>query len=184
MLASRAPAPGDLRLVQEFENTADLEQGTDQLGTPESLAAWLDEAGLLDDGAPALTSDDVERAVAVREAVRALLFANNGADPDPGAVETLNRLADGARLRVRFDADARATLVPACNGVDAAIGRLLAAINAAMTDGTWARLKACRDDVCQWAFYDHSKNRSGAWCTMASCGNRSKARAYRERQAT
>jgi predicted RNA-binding Zn ribbon-like protein len=183
MLASRAPAPGDLRLVQEFENTADLEQGTDQFGTPEGLADWLRGNGLLDEGAT-LAGGDVERAVAVREAVRALLFANNGADADPGAVETLNRLADGARLRVRFDLGGRAALVPACDGVDAAIGRLLAAINAAMTDGTWARLKACRDDGCQWAFYDHSKNRSGAWCSMASCGNRSKARSYRERQAT
>ena len=40
-MASRAPAPGDLRLVQEFENTADLEQGTDQLRTPDDLATWL-----------------------------------------------------------------------------------------------------------------------------------------------
>ncbi|MGH2778535.1 MAG: CGNR zinc finger domain-containing protein, partial [Actinomycetota bacterium] len=31
------------------------------------------------------------------------------------------------------------------------------------------------------AFYDHSKNRSGKWCTMRVCGNRAKTRAYRER---
>ena len=34
---------------------------------------------------------------------------------------------------------------------------------------------------CRWAFYDGSKNRSGRWCDMASCGNRMKARAFRER---
>jgi predicted RNA-binding Zn ribbon-like protein len=51
-----------------------------------------------------------------------------------------------------------------------------------MADDTWNRLKACRLDNCQWAFYDTSKNRSRTWCSMKVCGNRAKARAYRERQ--
>ena len=53
-----------------------------------------------------------------------------------------------------------------------------------MADGTWRRLKACREDTCQWAFYDRSKNRSGTWCSMAVCGNRAKARAYRSATAS
>jgi predicted RNA-binding Zn ribbon-like protein len=54
-----------------------------------------------------------------------------------------------------------------------------------MANGTWERLKACAlHDTCEWAFYDWSKNRSGTWCDMKVCGNRSKARAYRERQKT
>src|SRR5207237_71821 len=51
-----------------------------------------------------------------------------------------------------------------------------------LADGTWARIKACRNDRCQKAFYDTSKNRSGAWCSMAGCGSRLKARAYRHRR--
>jgi predicted RNA-binding Zn ribbon-like protein len=52
-----------------------------------------------------------------------------------------------------------------------------------MANGTWERLKACAlHDTCEWAFYDWSKNRSGTWCDMKVCGNRSKARAYRERK--
>jgi len=35
---------------------------------------------------------------------------------------------------------------------------------------------------CQWAFYDRSKNRSGRWCSMRTCGNRTKTRAYRTRR--
>ena len=50
-----------------------------------------------------------------------------------------------------------------------------------MSDGDWARMKACGNPECRWAFYDGSKNRSGRWCEMASCGNRMKARAFRER---
>ena len=181
-MASREPAPGELRLVQEFENTVDLESGIEELGSPEALADWLGARGLLDDASDALTGDDLERAVAAREAIRSLLFANNGGETDPAAVETLNRIATDARLRVSFDPDGRGRLVPDAGGLDAALGRLLAVITTAMTDGSWPRLKACRDDVCQWAFYDHSKNRSGAWCTMAVCGNRAKARSYRERR--
>jgi predicted RNA-binding Zn ribbon-like protein len=61
---------------------------------------------------------------------------------------------------------------------------LSSAIVEATIAGTWERLKVCRDDECRWAFYDHSKNARGAWCTMRVCGNRAKARAYRERQRT
>jgi predicted RNA-binding Zn ribbon-like protein len=51
-----------------------------------------------------------------------------------------------------------------------------------MHDGTWSRMKACRNDTCHWAFYDASRNRSGKWCSMAICGNRAKVANYRERQ--
>ena len=51
-----------------------------------------------------------------------------------------------------------------------------------MADGTWSRLKACRAGTCRWAFYDHTRNRSGVWCTMDVCGNRTKVRSFRERQ--
>jgi predicted RNA-binding Zn ribbon-like protein len=74
-------------------------------------------------------------------------------------------------------------LEPDAGGVDGALGRLLAIVHVSIADGTWSRLKACREDSCEWAFYDHTKNRSGAWCDMGVCGNRAKARAFRERTA-
>jgi predicted RNA-binding Zn ribbon-like protein len=49
-----------------------------------------------------------------------------------------------------------------------------------MLDGTWVRLKACRN--CHWSFYDYSPNRSATWCSMQLCGNRTKTRAYRSRR--
>jgi Conserved protein containing a Zn-ribbon-like motif, possibly RNA-binding len=51
----------------------------------------------------------------------------------------------------------------------------------AMLDGSWVRLKACRN--CHWSFYDYSPNRSATWCSMQLCGNRTKTRAYRRRNA-
>ena len=51
-----------------------------------------------------------------------------------------------------------------------------------MVEGTWHRLKACPNPDCEWAFYDRSRNRSSRWCVMSECGNRAKARTFRERQ--
>jgi predicted RNA-binding Zn ribbon-like protein len=175
------PAPGELVVVQLFVNTLEKDIPSDDIGAPGDLRTWLSDRGLMDprdEVAPA----DVERAQQVREALRALMFANNGGELDEDAVVTLNRAAERAGVLVRFGDDGRSELAPVARGADAALGRLLGIVHTAMAEGTWARLKACREDTCQWAFYDRSKNRSGAWCTMEVCGNRSKARAYRERR--
>ena len=58
---------------------------------------------------------------------------------------------------------------------------MLAIVAASIADGTWERLKACAADDCHWAFYDHTRNRSGRWCSMAVCGNRAKVERFRER---
>lgn len=178
---ARAPAPSGLELVQDFVNTADLEQGTDVLAAPESCRDWLVAHDLLvkDVG---LDVSDLEALRDVREAIRAVLRENNDGTLGAAALERLNRAAKDVSLRVMFDAGG-AHLDPQAPGVGRAIGRLLAVIYQSMLLGTWTRLKVCRSDDCQWAFYDHSKNRSGAWCTMASCGNKTKTRAYRRRKS-
>lgn len=63
------------------------------------------------------------------------------------------------------------------------VARVLEAAAAAMADGSWPRLKACRADDCQWAFVDTARNRSRQWCDMAICGNRAKAQRFRARHA-
>lgn len=114
--------------------------------------------------------------------MRTLLAANNGmAGVDGEAIRTLNRAAGKAGLTVRFGEDGRAALLPIAGGVDGALARVLAAVHAGMEEGTWGRLKTCRNQGCVWAFYDRSKNRSGRWCSMGVCGNWTKTRAYRRR---
>ena len=58
---------------------------------------------------------------------------------------------------------------------------LLLVIRDAQRDGTWPRLKACGNPDCRWAFYDRSHGQVGAWCDMATCGNRIKNRRLRKR---
>ncbi|HXM56229.1 MAG TPA: ABATE domain-containing protein [Candidatus Dormibacteraeota bacterium] len=177
-----AHAPGSLGLVQDFVNTLEYERDQDieQIGTPEALTAWLEERGLLS-GGPAAASD-VARTAELREAIRGLLFANNGGPAAEADLALLNRVAGESGLRPRFTPEGRVVLEPAAGGLRGALGRLVAAVSEAMSEGSWHRLKACADDGCRWAFYDSSRNRSGHWCSMESCGNRSKARQFRRRR--
>ncbi len=178
---SRKPAPDELVLVQGFVNTRDLEDGSEDLPDPSALGAWLAHYGLMPGDVP-VSDADHRQALGVREALRTVLIAKNGGEPDPGAVETLNAAAKTSELLVHFEADGAASLEPMRNGVDGALGRLLAIVERSQCDGTWERLKGCPDTACGWVFYDWSKNRSATWCSMEVCGNRAKARAYRERR--
>lgn len=178
----REAALGPLALVQAFVNTREAERGWDAIGDPGSLRLWLAKRGLLSEGAR-VEEADVGRTREVREALRAMLAANNGRKVEPEAVGALNRAAERARLSVRFDADGSAALKAGAGGIDGAVGGVLAAAHAAMEEGTWGRLKACANEECVWAFYDRSRNRSSRWCSMALCGNRSKTSAYRRRRA-
>jgi predicted RNA-binding Zn ribbon-like protein len=167
-------APEPLRLVQKLLNTRDAEHDNEWLGTPGELAMWLDENGL---AIGRVTATDLERVQRVREALRRVVIANNhGGDVDYGA---LDAEAARATLRVSFQP---AELIPAANGIDRALGRIFAVVHEAMRDGTWQRLKGCRN--CHWAFYDESKNRSATWCSMELCGNRLKTKRYRTKRST
>ncbi|WP_326920974.1 CGNR zinc finger domain-containing protein [Actinophytocola sp.] len=172
---------GSLRLVREFVNTLDVEGGTEALAGPDDLGDWLRDNDLLGAG-EAVTGADLGRAIALREAVRELLAANHdGAPAADGALATLNTAARRARLRPEFTAAGTVRLAPAASGVDRAVGGLLVVIAEAMRDGRWRRLKVCHNDACRWAFFDASRSGAGKWCSMAVCGNRSKAAAWRTR---
>jgi predicted RNA-binding Zn ribbon-like protein len=179
----RTPAPGDLGLVQAFVNSRwDLEHGQEeQFRSPSELAAWLSEHRLLEHGT-SLTTTDLKRALDVREGLRALLFVNNGATCDDEAIERLNRALGRAKLAVQVGPDGAPGLTSKGRDLDAALGSLASIVAVAQIDGSWSRLKACRGVHCGWAFYDHSRNQSGSWCSMTLCGSRSKAREYRRRK--
>jgi predicted RNA-binding Zn ribbon-like protein len=176
----RAPATGSLRLVQRFVNSVDLEDGPDDFDTAAGLGEWLAHAGLLDPGVR-VTAPEHGRALELREAIRRLAETHDHGGEDRAATATVNAAARRAGLHPVLIADA-SRLEPTAGGVDGALGHVVAAIHASIAEDTWPRLKACERDVCRWAFYDHSKNRSGHWCSMAGCGSREKnRRAYRRR---
>ncbi len=169
-------APGDLELVRDFVNTLDVLPDTDGIGDPASLASWLAEHRLVPTR-PTLTEEDLGRARALREALRAMLLSN--ADLSAEAAKAFNEAVATARLRVRTGEAGRVELLPAgADGLDQAVGRLVSIVFAAQQDGSWSRLKACAE--CHWALYDHTKNRSAAWCG-SQCGARVRSRRHRRR---
>jgi predicted RNA-binding Zn ribbon-like protein len=179
--AEDAP-PGALRFVEAFVNSDD-DDGTDEYATDASTVRWLVRSGLLEAGAT-VSEEERQTAVALRAALRALLLANHERTPpdQPAARAVLDDIAAAAGLELHFDGPSSASLHATAPGAAGAFGTVVAAVYDAMASGTWSRMKACRNDECQWAFYDHSRNRSGAWCAMSICGNRTKTRVYRRRR--
>ncbi len=173
------PAPMPLLVVQSFVNTWEGDSGLDLLADPVAGPRWLEEAGL------ACGPDvDLAQAREVRENVRALLVQNSGGPaPVPGDLRALRALADRAHLRAVVLDGGDVDLRPDEGKLPSMVATLLLIIRDAQRDGTWGRLKACRNSDCRWAYYDRSHAGRGAWCDMAVCGNRIKNRNLRSRRS-
>jgi predicted RNA-binding Zn ribbon-like protein len=188
-------APMPLLRVQAFVNTLDLDLRTDMLADAEEARAWLSDAGLRDSGQDEAGwpgrgfGDDLRLARAARASIRALIGRDARSEPlTPGELEPLETVLRQAQPRLDVTADGRVLLSAGSQDrgpvrlADGILGLLLI-IRDAQADGTWDRLKLCGNPDCQWAFYDRSHSRRGAWCDMASCGNRLKNRNLRARRS-
>lgn len=178
------PAPGDLELVRAFLSLHDHEMGNPD-GLPpslESLRWWLTSKALVEDGKH-IKDQDLAWALRVRDALTTKVRENMGEAPDTLAIEFLNRAAEQTGLRVCFGCSDETPIHVDATGVRGAIGKILGSAFLAELDGRWERFRVCHDPGCSAVFFDRSKNQSGKWCSMSSCGNRAKVRAFRERQA-
>ncbi len=175
-----AVAPPGIRRIAAFVNTADVESGADDVAAPDGLRSWLRETGLPGASDP-LDDADVARAREIREAIRDLLAANAGHGLRAASLDRLDRESGRVPLGLAVGGDGTLGLRPLAAGLDAALGTLFGDVATAVADGSWPRLKVCRNDTCQYAYVDESKNGSRQWCSMAVCGNRMKVRTYRRR---
>jgi predicted RNA-binding Zn ribbon-like protein len=177
-------APPSLLPVQAFVDTLDLDLQTDVLAHSDEALAWLADAGLRDQDQPG-SDADLRLARAVRESLRAMIGRNTGGPPLTEAeLRPLEQVTSQAALRLQAGADGLVGLGAGGPGrlADGLAGLLLA-VRDAQADGSWDRLRLCDNPDCRWAFYDGSRSRQGAWCEMASCGNRLKNRNLRARRA-
>jgi len=180
-------APPPLLLVQAFVNTLDLDLRTDMLARADEARAWLADAGLHGPGqAETDFAADLQLARDVRESLRAMIARNTDGKPLTEAeLRPLEQVTQQAMTRLEVTADGQVRLgtrIPAQRLADGLAGLLLT-IRDAQADGSWDRLKLCGNPDCRWAFYDRSHSRRGAWCEMASCGNKIKNRNLRARRA-
>jgi predicted RNA-binding Zn ribbon-like protein len=173
------PAPMPLLVVQSFVNTWEGDSGVDLLDDPVEGPRWLQRAGLAH-------GSDVDLAMAreIRESVRALLVQNSGGEAaGPDHLRSLQALARRTSLRPVVRDDGGVDIQADGDGWPGLVALLLI-IRDAQRDGSWERLKACRNPDCRWAYYDRSHASRGAWCDMAVCGNRIKNRALRARRSS
>jgi predicted RNA-binding Zn ribbon-like protein len=172
-----AEVPEGLWLAESFLNSVDVESASDDLDSVPRFRRWLGDHGRMEAAASA-TADELTLAHDLRHELRNLLSAHTaGATVD---TERLSEIAAKIPLRASFDGDAT-LLGPAVGGVQGVLGDVLGAVVLAGQNGTWQRLKLCRETTCRVVFYDRSKNASRCWCSMRVCGNRNKTRAYRRR---
>jgi predicted RNA-binding Zn ribbon-like protein len=175
---ARTAAPGGLALVEDFLRTRNTVTVAD-------LTRWMQEHAI----AGRAGSETLERAVPLREALRALMYANNGGPVDRDALSVVNDEIDACGIApcVALGDDGAwvgwQTPRPArqAGGPHGLMPAVLAAVLTSIADGTWHRMKACAADDCRYAFFDHTKNHSGRWCDVSGCGVRARMRAYRRR---
>ncbi|MBE9374844.1 CGNR zinc finger domain-containing protein [Saccharopolyspora sp. HNM0983] len=151
----------DLDLVLSFLNTCDAEAGTDALGDAAQWRRWCADQSL---GEPPAVDAARDLRTTMRESVAC------------GTVRPA-RFSPSWPVRVEMHDG-----LPRLVGTDA-LGKVLVAAARLVHTGHWERLKICPAEDCLCAFYDRSRNRSRTWCSMRVCGNREKARSWRERHA-
>jgi predicted RNA-binding Zn ribbon-like protein len=177
---ARPAAPEPVRLVQRFLNSVDIEEGYEAFNGPAGVRQWLGSVGL--PGSRSLLSEaDVVRVVELREAIRDLIEGQTLGTPSTSAIRRFDRATGALPLFVRATTDGIGVTPARSAGLESALGRIVGVLAQTAADGTLDRLKICSNDVCRWAYWDASRNRSGRWCTMAVCGNRIKSRAFRGR---
>ncbi|MBN9510700.1 MAG: CGNR zinc finger domain-containing protein [Alphaproteobacteria bacterium] len=183
--------PDEVGLLYDFANSLDqrrfVQRGvphaqSDALATVPQLERWMKRHGLLDEGAP-LDDDGHRKALALRDALRALLQLAPGARSGAGgAAARLNAAAADFPLIVQVSAGGEIRLAPRPGVPAGGLGGILAALQQAAATAMLDRLKTCASPECRWVFYDRSKPGSRRWCDSSLCGNREKTRAYRRRR--
>jgi predicted RNA-binding Zn ribbon-like protein len=161
------------------------------------LVAWGFQAGLLSAGqaavlraAAAKDARASEKALARAKALREALFRifaelAAGRRAAPADVETLNaHLASAmphARIQAR-DAGFGWTWAERKPTLDRLLWPVVRSAAEMLVSPEHVCLRECASDVCSWLFIDHSPTQRRRWCSMKTCGNRAKARAFYARQ--
>ena len=156
-------------------NTRDVESNEDHLVSSGQLDAWAQSLGLVP---PTAELVEVARLRELREALRTVLLAHHNDDVgEQAALEIIDTAMKWGGVRPTLSTQGLGWSAHT-GGTAGLVGQMLSLVTAAAVDGTWSRLKICCNDTCQWAFYDHSRSRTGRWCSMQVCGNRNKQQRF------
>ncbi|MCD2188048.1 CGNR zinc finger domain-containing protein [Actinomycetospora soli] len=164
----------------DFVNTADGTgpvRASEHLPTWDAVLAWCRDAGLVDPAEDVPAPADPASALAALRAFREDLHAFLTAGGRAGAVRAA---VVAAHARSRLDPSSGWTVPVAEHGADVPALRITLAVGALLAGPDLARVSRC--GRCSWVFLDPSPSRRRRWCSMATCGNRSKQDRLRQRQ--
>jgi len=154
----------------------------ERLRTPDDLARWLVEAGLLEEP-PAVSADDLDVAREVREAIyRTAKLAGSGR-PRAGDVDVINGVAASPPLTPRLGQDGRTVAWGSSQPAAASLSTIARDAIDLVTGPLVARVRECAAPDCALLFLDTSRPGRRRWCAMSACGNRAKTKAYRRRRS-
>ncbi|MEV0645179.1 ABATE domain-containing protein [Phytomonospora sp. NPDC050363] len=164
--------------------------GGEWLADYDRLVVWTVHSGLLpvEDSQPLRTLAERRGAPAAREldAVRRLrsaLYAVLLEPADTASFAIVAGEAEQAAARAELVADADGVAfwrIPSTVELDVPRLRVARAAAELLCSPERALVRACPGEECGWLFLDRRGRRR--WCSMATCGNRAKVRAFEERQ--
>ncbi len=151
-----------------------------------SVIAWLEMAGVVPEGAEA-PPELLAEARQFRDAARAVVHAamkSSAAD-----LTVINRILERGRpeTRLTWDQDGQRYRVDVRSGADSPAGLLWPVADALVklvTDEKFEYVRQCEAHNCILLFHDLSKSHRRRWCSMATCGNRMKVAAFRNRKGS
>ena len=171
-------------LAIDLVNTEMIRTGVrvDLVNTPERFEKWLAASGMPSD--ESWTVRDHAAALELRAAIREALEAwTGGAPPSERSLERINfhlqQFVETQRLAYRDGA----YLLQPQNALPAPkqlLGRLAMAAASLLVSADPKTIKRCASTACILWFKDVSRGLKRRWCSMETCGNRSKvAKHYR-----
>jgi predicted RNA-binding Zn ribbon-like protein len=144
------------------------------LETPADLDRWLVSSGLAA-RRPNASAEDVKLARALREAIYGVASGKTSR----AARETLNSVAALPAARPQLTASGGLVREGGAKDLLAAVARGAVEL---FGSAERERIRQCEGDGCALVFLDLSRSGRRRWCSMAGCGNRAKARAFRGRE--
>lgn len=197
--ARASTLPPRTRVWLDFVNTdaAGQSPNGDLLTNFESLVAWLETAGAIDEerGAgirrrallqPAAATATLVDARRVRAALRALAErGEQNSRTRTDAVAEINRVlsrsAGTRRIELEPNGHYQRSFVPTGDAFAGLMIPIVESASDSLICNELLRVRRCADPRCHRVFFDTTRNGQRRWCDMETCGNRAKAARHRAR---
>ena len=154
----------------------------EQLHSTADLESWL-QTVIGSDYRRSATSEDLEWAIELREAIFLVIRANTGGQMPLGEhLELINTVAAQPPLTPLLETDGKTRGWRRPIDPQAVLATIARAAIDLLTGPTADRVRECANPRCELVFVDLSPPGARRWCAMKRCGNRSKTKAYRARQ--